>query len=112
MKTPYEILDISADASDSDIKLAYLQKVKDNPPDRDQEQFQIIHNAYLAIKDNKSRLSYALFKLPTADFDELLDQALNTTPRLPLTSEHFDKLLCASIDDSTFLNAMSSPEKS
>jgi len=106
MKTPYELLDVAADAGDAEIKLAYLQKVKDNPPDRDPERFQSIHSAYEAIKDHKSRISHALFNVPAADFDGLLEQALGTTPDGGLGPEQFDKLLCAGVDDQTFLNAI------
>ena len=51
MKTPYEILEVAEQASDSEIKQAYLQKVKLNPPDRDHEKFQQIHSAYETIKN-------------------------------------------------------------
>jgi DnaJ-class molecular chaperone len=112
MKTPYEILGIAADASDVEIKQAYLQKVKDNPPDRDQEQFQLIHNAYTLIKDSKSRMSYALFNLPAADFDELLDQAFDTAQIVQINPEQFNKLLHAGVDDKTVLNAIAHYGKS
>jgi DnaJ-class molecular chaperone len=111
MQTPYQILNIVADASDVEIKQAYLQKVKDNPPDHDQEQFQVIHNAYTAIKDHKSRMSYALFNLPTANFDEVINQALNTKQAPQIDPEHFIKMLIASIDETTFLKAIPNPEK-
>ncbi len=75
MKSPYEILEVTEQASDSEIKQAYLQKVKLNPPDRDQEKFQQIHSAYETIKNVTSREKYALFNYPEADFDALLDQA-------------------------------------
>ena len=55
MQTPYEILGVVVDANDADIKQAYLQQVKNNPPDRDQEKFQLIHDAYTSIKDHKNR---------------------------------------------------------
>lgn len=106
MKTPYELLDVAADADDVEIKLAYLQKVKDNPPDRDPERFQSIHSAYEVIKDHKSRISHALFHVPAADFDALLDKALDTMQTLRLEPEQFDQLLCAGVDDQTFLNAI------
>ncbi len=110
MKTPYEILRVALDASDAEIKQAYLQKVKDNPPDHDQEKFQLIHNAYISIKDQKSRVSYTLFNVASTDFDELIDRALSTEQKVQLTAEHFNKLLCASIDDSTITNALSDPD--
>lgn len=112
MKTPYEILCVVVDASDDEIKQAYLQKVRDNPPDHDPEQFQLIHNAYISIKDQKSRISYALFNVASTDFDELIDQALSTERSVQLTPDRFNKLLRASLDDSTFTSAIAGPEKS
>lgn len=112
MKTPYEILSVAADASDNEIRQAYLQIVKDNPPDHDPEQFQLIHNAYASIKDQKSRVSYDLFNVTSIDFDELINQALCTEQTVKLTPDHFNKLLRASIDDSTIANALAGPEKS
>ena len=111
MQTPYEILDVVVDASNDEIKQAYLQQVKNNPPDRDQEKFQLIHDAYTSIKDHKSRISYELFTLPTADFDALLDQALHTDQALALNSESFKKILNISIDETSLLNAIATPEK-
>jgi len=103
MKTPYEILEVAEQATDSDIKQAYLQKVKLNPPDRNHEKFQQIHSAYEAIKNVTSREKYALFNYPEADFDTLLEQAFITAQPSIMNAEHFDKLLRASIDDKTFL---------
>jgi len=111
MKTPYEILDVAADANDVAIKQAYLRQVKENPPDRDQEQFQLIHNAYTSIKDHKSRINFALLNVPDVDFDELIGQALGTVQTVELDAEHFNKLLGASIDDTTIQNALANTEK-
>lgn len=111
MQTPYEILDVNVDASDDKIKQAYLQQVKNNPPDRDQEKFQLIHDAYTAIKDHKSRINFDLFTLPTANFNALLDQALHTEKALELNSESFKKILSTIIDETSLLNALATPEK-
>ena len=111
MQTPYEILNVAADADDGDIKQAYLQQVKKNPPDRDQEKFQQIHDAYTAIKDHKSRLSYELFTLPSANFGALLDQALSTEQVLGLNATSVQKILSVSIDETSLLNAIAIPEK-
>ncbi|WP_394754732.1 J domain-containing protein [Crenothrix sp.] len=102
MKTAYEILDVSEQASDNEIKQAYLQKVKQYPPDHHHNLFQQIHGAYQTIKDQKSRLNYELFDYPEADFNILLDQALVSSEALTLSADSFDKLLRASIDDSIF----------
>lgn len=106
MKTPYELLDVANNADDDTIKLAYLQKVKDYPPDRDPEQFQLIRSAYESIKDPKSRLSHALFSKPEADFDQLLSHAFDIPNSIDLNAEQFDKLLKLSVDDKTLLSAL------
>lgn len=111
MKTPYEILGVAIDANDIEIKQAYLLKVKDNPPDRDQEQFQLIHHAYTTIKDNKSRISYDLFTLPTANFEQLIDQALESDQSVRLNATYFNILLNASIDETTIQNTISPLEE-
>ncbi len=110
MKTPYQILNITTNADDTEIKQAYLRKIKDNPPDREQEQFQLIHNAYQSIKDMKSRISYDLFTPPVADFDKLIDLALKPQEKTPLDANHFNKLLSVSIDDTTIQNAIPTAE--
>lgn len=97
--TPYQTLDIAEDANDDDIKQAYLCKVKANPPDSDQKQFRLIHDAYSSIKDHKSRVSYALFILPAVDFDLLIDKALHTEKNKHLTPDLFKQLLMASAED-------------
>jgi curved DNA-binding protein CbpA len=106
MQTPYELLDVAINADDDAIKLAYLQKVKDSPPDRDPEQFQAIRKAYEAIKDHKSRLGHTLFSQPEANFELLLNHALHTTHSVTLNAEQFERLLKISIDYKTLLHAL------
>ena len=102
MKTPYEILDVSEQATDSEIKQAYLQKVKLNPPDRDHEKFQQIQRAYETIKNVTSRENFALFNYPEADFDALLEQAF-INESLLMNANIFETLLRTSIDNNTFI---------
>ena len=103
MKSPYEILEVTGHDTDNEIKQAYLQKVKLNPPDRDHEKFQQIHSAYETIKNATSREKYALFNYPEADFDALLDQAFNANQSSLMNADILEKLLRVSIDDKTFL---------
>lgn len=103
MKTPYEILEVAEQASDNDIKQAYLQKVKLNPPDRDHEKFQQLHNAYETLKNAESRTKYALFHYPEADFNALLDRAFSAAQPPLMDAGLFDKLLRAGTDDKIFL---------
>ena len=104
MKTPYEILEVDEQATDSEIKQAYLQKVKLNPPDRDHEKFQEIHSAYESIKNETCRQKNALFNYPEADFDALLDRAFTSDQPVLMSAEHFEKLLRASFEDKALLN--------
>lgn len=112
MNTPYDILEVAEHASDAQIKQAYLQKVKQFPPDHYHEQFQRIHQAYESIKDLESRTKYALFILPEADFNALLGQAFRFGQAAPVSADAFDKLLRASIDEQTFNNAAAGMMKS
>ncbi len=112
MKTPYELLAVATSASDADIKQAYLQKVKENPPDRDPERFQAIRAAYEAIKDSKSRLSQTLFNKPETDFASLLDQALQIGGPVSFKPQQLHTLLSLAIDDETLLTALPHSGKS
>jgi DnaJ-class molecular chaperone len=111
MKTPYEILSVSLDATDAEIKHAYLLKVRTNPPDRNREQFQLIHNAYQSIKDAHSRVSYDLFTLPVADFNAWLDGALQIDQTLSLSPEQLNMLLQVGIGGSLIPTVLSSYKK-
>ncbi|OQK18089.1 hypothetical protein AU255_09650 [Methyloprofundus sedimenti] len=106
MQTPYQILGVDIDATDDEIKQAYLHQVKQSPPDRDQQQFQLIHDAYTAIKDHKSRVSYDLFTLPVADFTTILDKALQTGLSGAMNAESVKKLLTISIDNASLLASL------
>ncbi|WP_028581222.1 DnaJ domain-containing protein [Desulfogranum japonicum] len=75
MKTPYELLDISEQSNDEQVRQAYLGMVRRYPPEQHPEMFQKIFDAYELIGTEEKRLSYALFhrQLPTvADVFELL----------------------------------------
>lgn len=61
MATPYEILGVNAQATDEEIKKAYLAKVREFPPEQAAEAFQRIRQAYERIMTQKDRLRYALF---------------------------------------------------
>jgi curved DNA-binding protein CbpA len=96
MTSPFEILDVAEQATDAEIKDAYLQKVRSNPPDRDPAVFQRIQEAYETIKDENSRLNYALFNFQSVDFDGLLNRAFRQqTPLQPFSIDDFFKLLTA-----------------
>ena len=111
MQTPYEILGLSLEASHREIKQAYLQQLKKNPPDRDAEKFQCLHDAYLSIKDADSRLRYDLFTLPALNFDTFLERALHAEKVVTLDAEALQGLLAASVAEASFAQVFSGTEK-
>lgn len=99
MQTPYQILGIPEDASDEKIKNAYLQKVKLNPPDKNQAIFQSIQQAYTHIKDHHSRVSYQLFNPDSISFNDIVDEILATQPNSTLSVSALKHVLTASAID-------------
>lgn len=76
MPNPFDLLSVAEDADDDTIKKAYLQRVREHPPERDPGRFQAIRAAYEAIKTHKDRLSYRLFHQETPDLIGLAAAAL------------------------------------
>ena len=106
MQTPYEILGVDENATDAEIKEAYLRGVKQHPPERDPARFEQLHQAYDTVKDIKSRISHALFSRPSADFDALLDRAFSGGPPAPLSASDFQALLRAGVNDTALWNTI------
>ena len=63
------ILGVAAKAGAEDIRAAYLDKVKDHPPDRSPEQFERIRDAYETLRDPR-RAAREMFL--ASDLDEPL----------------------------------------
>jgi curved DNA-binding protein CbpA len=51
----HEILGVAANATDEEIRAAYLSKVKQFPPDRAPEEFERIRDAYDTVRDPRKR---------------------------------------------------------
>lgn len=68
MNNPYLILRVTPEASDAEIRRAYLEGVREFPPEREPARFQAIARAYELIRDEPARLRYYLFhhELPGA----------------------------------------------
>ena len=58
---PYVILRTPVDATDAEIRRAYLEAIREFPPEREPERFQKIAHAYEQIRDENARLRYRLF---------------------------------------------------
>jgi len=50
------ILGVELSASDEEIRAAYLQKIKEHPPEKSPEQFEKIRDAYEALRDPRRRM--------------------------------------------------------
>ena len=60
---PIEVLGISQNATDEEIRMAYLLRVREYPPDRAPEQFEKIRDAYETLRDPRRRMRHRLFSL-------------------------------------------------
>ena len=70
---PREILGVLPDAGDERIREAYLQKVKENPPDRAPAAFERIRDAYEVLRDPRRRALHMLLSaVPHAPLLSLL----------------------------------------
>jgi curved DNA-binding protein CbpA len=65
-----EILGVALNARDEEIRAAYVQKVKEHPPDRSPEEFEKIRDAYETLRDPRRRMR---------------DMLLAVDPEAPLT---------------------------
>ena len=66
-----EVLGIPLNAGEEEIRAAYVQKVKEHPPDRAPEQFEKIRDAYETLRDPRRRMR---------------DMLLSADPEAPLTT--------------------------
>jgi preprotein translocase subunit Sec63 len=60
MMNPREVLGIREDASEEEIRTAYVRKVKEHPPDRSPEEFERIRDAYDSLRDPRQRMRNGL----------------------------------------------------
>ena len=58
---PYQILGVSLEATDEEIRAAYIAKVKQFPPDRSPAEFERIRDAYALLRDPRRRAMITLF---------------------------------------------------
>ena len=93
MPSPFAVLGVAETADDDAIKKAYLQQVREHPPERDSERFQAIRVAYEAIKTRRDRLRYRLFGQETPDLVGLMASALQPGPRRRPTEQQLRQFL-------------------
>jgi len=71
---PREVLGISPNAGEEEIRAAYLRKVKEYPPDQAPEEFEKVRNAFETLRDPRKR---ALAMLHASDPDAPLTSVLD-----------------------------------
>jgi curved DNA-binding protein CbpA len=71
---PFQILGISEQATDEEVRQAYLKMLKRYPPDKEPSEFERIRDAYEQVKDPRKRIHLTLLTAdPLMPFTQLLD---------------------------------------
>jgi curved DNA-binding protein CbpA len=78
MITAFNILDVSTDASDDDIKKAYLKKVKIYSPEQAPDEFQKIRSAFELINSEDKRIKYQLFNNDIPNIGAFLEASMSS----------------------------------
>ncbi len=76
MHDPFVVLNVHEEATDEEINKAYLQKVREYPPERDAERFREIRAAFETIRTLRDRLTYRLFHAEPTDTRALIEPLL------------------------------------
>lgn len=71
---PYVVLGVDSNASDKEIRKAYLDAIKVASPESNPKRFQALNQAYESIKDETARHRYSIF-CQKASEHSLLDAA-------------------------------------
>jgi curved DNA-binding protein CbpA len=58
---PYLILRVPASAGDAEIRRAYLEGIREFPPESSPDRFQALAHAYEQLRDEAARLNYRIF---------------------------------------------------
>jgi DnaJ-class molecular chaperone len=61
MPNPFYVLGVRDSASDAEVRSAYMAKLREFPPEREPERFQMISDAYAAIRTAEDRARQRVF---------------------------------------------------
>lgn len=67
-----QALNVAAEAGDEEIRAAYVQKVKEHPPDRDPRDFERVRDAYEMLRDRRRRMRGLLLADPKQPLTSLV----------------------------------------
>ena len=71
---PREVLGVSQDAGEEEVRAAYVRKGKEHPPDRSPEEFERIRDAYDSLRDPRRRMRDRLLSVdPFAPFVSVIE---------------------------------------
>ena len=73
MKNYYEILNVNKDANQEEIRSGYKKMLRKYPPEKEQEKYKEIRQAYDTLKDEKSRKNYDAYFHHEKDIKTLED---------------------------------------
>ena len=74
MRTAADILGVAPNATPEEIRAAYLQKIREHPPETSPEEFERIRDAWEALRDPRRRAKTLLLGVdPSAPLASLLD---------------------------------------
>jgi len=102
MKNPYKVLEVHVNANDEEIRKAWLEKVKQFPPDRFPEKFKDIREAYERIENRTRRLRYFLFSTDLyidSPFEALIQEIECPAKRKPPSNADFQDILGKTFDE-------------
>ncbi|MGQ9675610.1 MAG: J domain-containing protein [Chloroflexota bacterium] len=93
---PYTVLGVEPDATSTEIRLAYLQRVREHAPERDPEGFKRVREAYETLRSPRKRAELTLLELRCgpAEFD--LDR-LHDAPPPAFPARYLDHLIAIAL---------------
>lgn len=89
---PYAVLGVEREATPADIRVAYLQKVREHTPERDPEGFKRVREAYEVLRSPRKRAEMTLLELRHGPEEFDLDR-LRDAPPPSLPEGYFEHLL-------------------
>ncbi|MGE0756652.1 MAG: hypothetical protein AB7F89_27725 [Pirellulaceae bacterium] len=81
---PFQLLGVARDAGEAEIRVRYLELVKQFPPEREPDKFRAFRAAYEAVKDPLA-IAKRLVELPAEEipsWDEAIEAQRKNPPRL------------------------------
>ncbi len=88
MADPYTVLGLEPDPTDDAVRAAYLQRVREFPPEQHPQRAAAVRAAYEAVKTLDARACHRLFQAGADDsLDAILEEVRCPTPRRRFTLE-------------------------